>query len=102
LSEFLAVFCVFSMFFIIFYKFCWFLLIKWIITQYRVNTYIYITYRTTEDHSFFDNDIKAMHSSVTRLLDWGIKSKIAFIRPDLSLTYYPSIMNFYWFVARNV
>lgn len=24
------------------------------------------------------------------------------LRPDLALTYYPSVYNFYWFVARNV
>ena len=39
--------------------------------------------------------------NVTNFLKFGIESRIAFERPDLSLTYYPSRVNFYWFVARN-
>jgi len=40
--------------------------------------------------------------SVTRLLVWAIENEIAIKRPDLALTYYPSIMNFYWFVGRII
>lgn len=36
----------------------------------------------------------------TNLLKWAIDNEIVLTRPDLSLTYYPSVYDFYWFVAR--
>lgn len=43
-----------------------------------------------------------MMRNVTNLLAWAIESNIINIRTDLALTYYPSVYDFYWFVARNV
>lgn len=60
-----------------------------------------ITMPDVETEVFFDDEIKGMMLNVTNLLIWAIETNIVNIRPDLALTYYPSIYNFYWFVARN-
>jgi hypothetical protein len=41
-----------------------------------------------------------MYLDVTNFISWGLVSQIILTRPDLSLTYYPSVPDFYWFVAR--
>ena len=41
-----------------------------------------------------------MMNDTTNLLSWAIQSGMVNKRPDLSLTYYPSSYDFYWFVAR--
>ena len=43
-----------------------------------------------------------MLGDTTDFIKWGIESGIVLRRPDLSLTYYPSVFDFYWFVARNL
>ncbi|KRX09831.1 hypothetical protein PPERSA_02703 [Pseudocohnilembus persalinus] len=49
---------------------------------------------------FYDQEIRQIINDVTDLIVWAVKSEVIIKRPDLSLTYYPSEYNFYWFVSR--
>lgn len=42
-----------------------------------------------------------MYSDIIDLIVWGIESKIVINRRDIALLYYPSVLDFYWFVART-
>jgi hypothetical protein len=57
-------------------------------------------YDRGEVEKIFDSELRKMFSDVCSFLKWGIVSEIILRRPDLSLTYYPSVPDFYWFVAR--
>eukprot|EP00357_Protocruzia_adherens_P032971 CAMPEP_0115008928 /NCGR_PEP_ID=MMETSP0216-20121206/22262_1 /TAXON_ID=223996 /ORGANISM="Protocruzia adherens, Strain Boccale" /LENGTH=593 /DNA_ID=CAMNT_0002376545 /DNA_START=320 /DNA_END=2101 /DNA_ORIENTATION=- len=62
----------------------------------------FLSYPKNRTEPIFDREFRKMYKDITGLLEWGIKEDIVSKRPDLSLTYYPSMFNFYWFVARNV
>ena len=48
----------------------------------------------------FDEKLRQMMVNTTNFIKWGIESETIISRPELALTYYPSIFDFYWFVAR--
>ena len=48
---------------------------------------------------WFDDDIQMILSNTTDLIAWSIDGNFS-NRPDLALTYYPSVYNFYWFTSR--
>ncbi|KAK7505582.1 hypothetical protein BaRGS_00003327 [Batillaria attramentaria] len=47
-----------------------------------------------------DPDIRQIYHNTTSLIAFMVE-KALFGRPDLALTYYPSVFEFYWFVART-
>ena len=49
--------------------------------------------------TWFDEEIQTLYDSTTTLLSWQIAHNFS-SRPDLALTYYPSLFNFYWFTSR--
>lgn len=52
------------------------------------------------DHTtWFDEEVQTLYDSTTALLSWQIAHNFS-SRPDLALTYYPSLFNFYWFTSR--
>jgi hypothetical protein len=59
------------------------------------------TYDLEVVNDVFDEETEQIIRDVTDFLCWGIRSQIILKRPDLSLTYYPSVYDFYWFVARH-
>ena len=50
---------------------------------------------------WFDADIQMIYENTTDLLVWQIERNFSG-RPDIALTYYPSVLNFYWFTARTL
>ena len=50
---------------------------------------------------WFDEDVQMIYENTTDLLAWGIERNFS-SRPDIALTYYPSVYNFYWFTARTL
>ena len=50
---------------------------------------------------WFDADLQMIYENTTDLLAWEIERNFSG-RPDLALTYYPSVLNFYWFTARTL
>jgi hypothetical protein len=56
----------------------------------------------TQDSSLYDENIQKMILDTGKLLRWSIESREMLERPDLALVYYPSLQDFYYFVARNV
>lgn len=53
------------------------------------------------DREWFDEDVQMIYLNTTSLIAWMIHSNFS-SRPDLALTYYPSIYNFYWFTSRTL
>lgn len=50
---------------------------------------------------WFDSEVQMIYENTTDLLAWEINHNFTG-RPDLALTYYPSVLNFYWFTARTL
>ena len=50
---------------------------------------------------WFDVDIQMIYENTTDLLAWEIERNFSG-RPDIALTYYPLVLNFYWFTARTL
>jgi len=48
---------------------------------------------------WFDSELQMIHMNTTNMLSWFIMRNFS-SRPDLALTYYPSVYNFYWFTSR--
>lgn len=55
----------------------------------------------TNETDWFDSELQTIYENTTNLVAWYIARNFS-NRPDLSLTYYPSVYNFYWFTARSV
>lgn len=54
-----------------------------------------------DPNMWFDVDTQMIYENTTDLLAWEIERNFSG-RPDLALTYYPSVLNFYWFTARTL
>ena len=50
--------------------------------------------------TWFDEELQQIYLNSTNLIAYQIAHNFS-SRPDLALTYYPSVYNFYWFVART-
>ena len=50
---------------------------------------------------FEDDDLQMIYENSSALIAWEIERNFS-SRPDLALTYYPSVYNFYWFTARTL
>ena len=50
----------------------------------------------------FDSEMRQIYVNITNFLVWSLKSGIVSERPDISLIYYPSVSDFYWFTARTL
>ena len=50
--------------------------------------------------TWFDEELQQIYLNSTNLIAYHIAHNFS-SRPDLALTYYPSVYNFYWFVART-
>ena len=50
----------------------------------------------------FDEELKMMYVNTTNVMVDCILSNYTESRPDLTLLYYPSTYDFYWFIARNI
>ena len=48
---------------------------------------------------WFDQDVEMIYENTTNLIAWMVAHNFSG-RPDLALTYYPSVYNFYWFTSR--
>jgi hypothetical protein len=55
----------------------------------------------SDSKEWFDEDIQMIYENTTSLIAWAIHHNFSG-RPDLSLAYYPSIYNFYWFTSRSL
>jgi len=51
-------------------------------------------------NAWFDKELQQIYLNSTNLVAYQIAHNLS-SRPDLALTYYPSVYNFYWFVART-
>ena len=49
--------------------------------------------------SWFDDEVQMIYLNTTSLVMYEISNNFS-SRPDLALTYYPSVFNFYWFTSR--
>lgn len=49
--------------------------------------------------SWFDEEVQTIYDNTTLLIAYEISHNFS-SRPDLALTYYPSMYNFYWFISR--
>lgn len=47
-----------------------------------------------------DPEIEKIYRNTSRLITWQLQTDLT-KRPDLALLYYPSVLEFYWFVARS-
>ena len=45
--------------------------------------------------------VKDLYVDIVKFLKWAIEKRIPFERPDISLVYYPSKFDFFWFIART-
>eukprot|EP00455_Lapot_gusevi_P005163 TRINITY_DN12172_c0_g1_i3.p1 TRINITY_DN12172_c0_g1~~TRINITY_DN12172_c0_g1_i3.p1 ORF type:complete len:643 (+),score=195.28 TRINITY_DN12172_c0_g1_i3:79-2007(+) len=52
--------------------------------------------------SWFTPEVQQVYLNTSSLLAWILRSGKVVERPDLVLTYYPPIKDFYWFVSRSV
>lgn len=50
---------------------------------------------------WFDEDVQRIYLNTTSLILYQIAHNFS-SRPDLALTYYPSLFNFYWFTSRTL
>ena len=55
----------------------------------------------TNDSQWFDPELQMIYENTTDLIAWCIERNLSG-RPDLALTYYPAVFNFYWFTARTL
>ena len=55
----------------------------------------------SDPNEWFDLEVQMIYENTTNLLVWAIKQNFSG-RPDIALTYYPSMLNFYWFTARTL
>ena len=55
----------------------------------------------TAASAWFDSEVQTIYENTTDLLTWCLERNFSG-RPDLALTYYPSVFNFYWFTARTL
>ena len=54
-----------------------------------------------ERGAWFDQDLQMIYENTTDLLAWVVQRNFS-NRPDVALTYYPSVYNFYWFTSRTL
>uniref|UniRef100_A0A1X7VN73 Uncharacterized protein n=1 Tax=Amphimedon queenslandica TaxID=400682 RepID=A0A1X7VN73_AMPQE len=52
-----------------------------------------------DPNSWFDEEVQMIYLNTTSLVMYEISNNFS-SRPDLALTYYPSVFNFYWFTSR--
>ena len=52
-----------------------------------------------DPNSWFDDEAQMIYLNTTSLVMYEISNNFS-SRPDLALTYYPSVFNFYWFTSR--
>ena len=52
-----------------------------------------------DPNSWFDEEVQMIYLNTTSLILYEISNNFS-SRPDLALTYYPSVFNFYWFTSR--
>ena len=52
-----------------------------------------------DPNSWFDEEAQMIYLNTTSLVMYEISNNFS-SRPDLALTYYPSVFNFYWFTSR--
>ena len=50
---------------------------------------------------WFDKDLQGIYNDSVNLIAWQIERNFS-SRPDLALTYYPSMFNFFWFTSRTL
>ena len=55
----------------------------------------------SDPSSWFDSELQIIYENTTSLISWMIERNFS-SRPDLALTYYPSVFNFYWYTARTL
>ncbi len=51
---------------------------------------------------WFDADVQQIYTDTARLIAYAIEEQWVLTRTDIVLLYYPSVYDFYWFVARTV
>ena len=51
--------------------------------------------------AWFDEELQRIYLNTSSLISWEIAHNFS-SRPDLALTYYPSVFNFLWFASRSV
>lgn len=54
-----------------------------------------------DSQEWFDEDLQMIYENTTNLIAWMVERNFS-SRPDIILTYYPSLYNFFWFTARNL
>lgn len=54
-----------------------------------------------DPEEWFDAEVQMIYENTTDLIVWEIERNFSG-RPDIALTYYPSVLNFYWFTARTL
>ena len=54
-----------------------------------------------DPREWFDTEVQMIYENTTDLMAWEIERNFSG-RPDIALTYYPSVFNFYWFTARTL
>ncbi|XP_078678548.1 uncharacterized protein LOC144914514 [Branchiostoma floridae x Branchiostoma belcheri] len=52
--------------------------------------------------TWFDQDIQRIYLNTTAMISWAVTSEAIFTRPDLVMTYYPSLYNFLWYSSRTL
>lgn len=57
--------------------------------------------KISDSKEWFDEDLQMIYDNTTDLMAWMIQRNFS-SRPDLALTYYPSVYNFYWFTSRTL
>ncbi|XP_019646980.1 PREDICTED: uncharacterized protein LOC109487423 [Branchiostoma belcheri] len=51
---------------------------------------------------WFDHDVQRIYLNTTAMISWAVTSEAIFTRPDLVMTYYPSLYNFLWYSSRTL
>ncbi|XP_035678144.1 uncharacterized protein LOC118416935 [Branchiostoma floridae] len=51
---------------------------------------------------WFDQDVQRIYLNTTAMIAWAVTSEAIFTRPDLVMTYYPSLYNFLWYSSRTL
>ncbi|CAH1265998.1 Hypp3286 [Branchiostoma lanceolatum] len=52
--------------------------------------------------TWFDQDLQRIYLNTTAMISWAVTSEAIFTRPDLVMTYYPSLYNFLWYSSRTL
>ena len=60
-----------------------------------------VTDLTGQGVNWFNDEVRVIYENTTSMIAWFIQRNFS-DRPDLALTYYPSVFNFYWFTARSL